>query len=208
MNASSKETIHIDSNTSITRLIKNGVIKYKNETFPVYEHHGVYKIDLDRPVKDPLDLHSEQDIINKANDILQLRFKRQPTLFMENPDAFKTMLRTSFSGELREHFHVLTMDNRHRLLSDTRLFSGCIASASVSPRIVIQHCLQQNAASCCVAHNHPSGVSTESRQDVALSQKLKKALEMVEIRLLDSFCLLYTSPSPRDLSTSRMPSSA
>ena len=60
--STSKQTIHIDSSTSITRLITNGVIKYNNEKYPVYEHNGKYKIDLDRPARDALDLHSEDEI--------------------------------------------------------------------------------------------------------------------------------------------------
>ena len=182
-----KTTIHIDDSTTITRTVRNGVISYKNTKYLVFESYGKYKIDVDRPIITAIDGFPEHVILDKAKEILELRFKRQPNMFMESPEAFKTMLQARFSGEQREHFDVLTLDNRHRLISQTTLFSGCIAQASVYPRIVVQHCLKENAAACAIAHNHPSGVPTESRSDVSISQRLKKALALVEVRLLDSF---------------------
>jgi len=175
-----KTTIHIDETTTINRVVKDGLVNYKNEKFLAYEQHGKYKIDLERPVKSDLDKIPEDVILKRAEEILTLRHKREPNLFLESPDAIK-------SGLERESFELVTMDNRHRLISIETLFLGDIDSASVYPRIVAQKCLKINAAAAAVAHNHPSGVASPSRADVEITKRLKEALSLINVRLLDHF---------------------
>jgi DNA repair protein RadC len=79
----------------------------------------------------------------------------------------------------------LLLDNRHRVLRFTELFRGTINGASVHPREVVKTALQHNAAAVILAHNHPSGVAEPSAADRQLTDRLKDALELVDIRVLD-----------------------
>jgi DNA repair protein RadC len=77
------------------------------------------------------------------------------------------------------------MDNQHRILSYEILFQGTIDSAAVYPREVVKRCLALNAAAVIFAHNHPSGVAEPSQADERITRRLKSALDLVDIRLLD-----------------------
>lgn len=88
-----------------------------------------------------------------------------------------------------ECFTCLWLDNRHRALTCEELFRGTLASASVYPREVVKRALALNAAAVIFAHNHPSGVSEPSSADMDLTQRLKDALAMVEVRVLDHFVI-------------------
>ncbi|MCY1447592.1 hypothetical protein D9M71_642210 [compost metagenome] len=89
--------------------------------------------------------------------------------------------------EEREIFAVLFLDTQHRLIEFSKMFQGTIDSAMVYPREVARLGLSLNAAVVIVCHNHPSGISTPSVADRQLTVKLKDALELVDIRLLDHF---------------------
>jgi DNA repair protein RadC len=84
-----------------------------------------------------------------------------------------------------ELFCCLYLDNRHRVLGFQELFRGTIDGTSVYPREVVKEALAINAAAVIVAHNHPSGVAEPSQADERITQRLKAALELVDIRLLD-----------------------
>ena len=77
------------------------------------------------------------------------------------------------------------LDNRHRVMAFEDLFFGTINGASVHPRVVVQRALEINAAAVIFTHNHPSGISEPSEADRQLTSRLKKALELVDIRVLD-----------------------
>jgi len=85
----------------------------------------------------------------------------------------------------REVFCALFLDTRHRVLAYEELFSGTLNGTAVYPREVVRRALHHNAAAVIFAHNHPSGVSEPSRADEALTQRLKEALALVDIRVLD-----------------------
>ena len=85
----------------------------------------------------------------------------------------------------QEVFAALFLDNKNRVIIYEELFYGTIDSASVYPRIVAQKALQYNAAAVIVAHNHPSGVAEPSRGDESITLRLKEALALVEVQLLD-----------------------
>lgn len=87
----------------------------------------------------------------------------------------------------QECFAVLFLDNQHRLIQMDILFEGTFNQAQVYPREVARYCLQYNAASVILAHNHPSGCNTISDADVALTQQLQKALALLDIAVLDHF---------------------
>ena len=84
-----------------------------------------------------------------------------------------------------ERFCCLYLDNRHRVLRFDELFRGTIDGTSVYPREVVKEALAVNAAAVILAHNHPSGVAEPSRADERITRRLKSALELVDIRLLD-----------------------
>lgn len=85
----------------------------------------------------------------------------------------------------REVFAALFLDSRHRVLRCEELFAGTIDGAAVHPREVVRRALTLNAAALIVAHNHPSGVAEPSAEDIALTRRLRDALALVEVRLLD-----------------------
>ena len=84
-----------------------------------------------------------------------------------------------------ERFCCLYLDNRHRVLRFDELFRGTIDGTSVYPREVVKEALAVNAAAVILAHNHPSGVAEPSQADERITRRLKSALELVDIRLLD-----------------------
>jgi len=84
-----------------------------------------------------------------------------------------------------ESFSVLYLDAHHRLMEMQTLFRGTLSQASVYPREVVKEALARNAAALVLAHNHPSGIAEPSRADEYLTQTLKSALQLVDIRVLD-----------------------
>lgn len=104
---------------------------------------------------------------------------------LDNAQAVKNYLQLHLAGRAREVFAVLFLDNQHRLLRMEELFCGTLAQTSVYPREVVVRALHHNAAAVVLAHNHPSGNTTPSRADETLTQTLKAALALVDVRVLD-----------------------
>ncbi len=97
--------------------------------------------------------------------------------------------RRFLTARLRHHgqevFACLFLDNRHRVIAFEELFKGSIAGASVHPREVVKRGLRHNAAATIFAHNHPSGVAEPSRADIQITRRLRDALALVDVRVLD-----------------------
>jgi DNA repair protein RadC len=106
---------------------------------------------------------------------------------LTSPEAVRDYLRLSLASLPHEAFVVLFLDSQHRLLAADELFRGTLAQTSVDPREVVKAALARNAAAVIFAHNHPSGVAEPSRADELLTQALKQALALVDIRTLDHF---------------------
>ncbi|WP_339488972.1 RadC family protein [Pseudomonas sp. EL_65y_Pfl2_R95] len=106
---------------------------------------------------------------------------------LESPKAVRDYLKALLRHEPHEVFGCLFLDAKHRVLAYESLFSGSIDSASVYPRQVVKRALAHNAAALILAHNHPSGVAEPSQADKVLTQRLKAALELIEVRVLDHF---------------------
>ena len=102
-----------------------------------------------------------------------------------NPDAVKHYLQLHLSQRGHEVFSVLFLDTQHRLLALEELFRGTLTQTSVYPREVVLRALHLQAAAVVLAHNHPSGTVQPSRADEALTQTLKAALALVDVRVLD-----------------------
>lgn len=84
-----------------------------------------------------------------------------------------------------EVFAVLFLDNRHRVLAFEELFRGTIDGASIHPREVVRRALQHNAAAVILSHNHPSGVAEPSQADLRITSRLRDALGLIDVRVLD-----------------------
>jgi len=104
---------------------------------------------------------------------------------MASPRATGEYLRAKLRDLEHEVFCCLYLDNRHRLIQLEELFRGTIDGASVHPREVVKQALQWNSAAVIIAHNHPSGIAEPSRADELITQRVKEALALVDIRLLD-----------------------
>jgi DNA repair protein RadC len=104
---------------------------------------------------------------------------------LNSPRATRDFLVSRLRDRAYEVFCCLHLDNRHRLIAFDELFRGTIDGASVHPREVVRQALARNAAAVILAHNHPSGVAEPSQADELITQRLKEALALVDIRLLD-----------------------
>ena len=104
---------------------------------------------------------------------------------LTSPDAVRDYLRLVLGPETVEVFVGLFLDSQHRLISAEELARGTLAQTSVYPREVVKTALARNAAAVIFAHNHPSGVAEPSRADELLTQSLKSALSLVDVRTLD-----------------------
>jgi len=104
---------------------------------------------------------------------------------LASPRATRDFLLARLRDREHEVFCCLYLDNRHRLIHFEELFRGTIDGASVHPREVVKQALLWNSAAVIVAHNHPSGIPEPSQADEIITQRIKHALALVDIRLLD-----------------------
>jgi DNA repair protein RadC len=114
---------------------------------------------------------------------LEKGFKKRDAI--EDPGATKRYLKGKLRSYQREVFAVMYLDNQHRLIQYEELFFGTIDSASVHPREVVKRVLALNAAAVIFAHNHPSGRADPSQADQRITDRLKSALSLVDVRVLD-----------------------
>jgi DNA repair protein RadC len=104
---------------------------------------------------------------------------------LSSPRATRDFLVAKLRDLEHEVFCCLYLDKRHRLIHFEELFRGTIDGASVHPREIVKLALQRNAAAIIIAHNHPSGIAEPSQADELITQRVKEALALVDIRLLD-----------------------
>ncbi|MEA3292348.1 MAG: DNA repair protein RadC [Pseudomonadota bacterium] len=124
-----------------------------------------------------------QAALEVGRRVLKERLQRGEPL--TSPRLVEDYLRHQLQDRQQEVFSVIYLDNRHRVIDYEELFLGTIDGASVHPREVVKKALQRNAAALIVAHNHPSGVAEPSSHDTAVTLRLKEALKLVDVRLLD-----------------------
>ena len=106
---------------------------------------------------------------------------------LNSPQQVRDYLVLKLANQPKEVFVVLFLDAQNRLIATEEMFSGTLTQTSVYPREVVKRTLHYNAASVMFAHNHPSGVAKQSRADESITQALKKALALVDVRVLDHF---------------------
>lgn len=105
--------------------------------------------------------------------------------FFNSIEETRTYCRLKIGFEEREMFMVLYLNNRHKLISADIIFKGTINACQASPREVIKAALKYNAAAIILAHNHPSGDTSPSKEDIAITKKIQQVSQLLDIRLLD-----------------------
>jgi len=138
------------------------------------------------------------DLQSKANTKLQVakELVRRSLLetvrhqdVLSSPASVRDYLRMTLTGRDYEVFMVLFLDAQHRVIASEEMFRGTLTQTSVYPREVVKRGLFNNAAAVIFAHNHPSGVAEPSHADELLTQSLKQALALVDVRVLDHFVI-------------------
>jgi DNA repair protein RadC len=122
-------------------------------------------------------------VLELARRALQQQLQEREVF--SSPGAVKQYLQLRLAARPHEVFAVLFLDAQNRLVALEELFRGTLTQTSVYPREVVQQALHHRAAAVVLAHNHPSGTVQPSRADEALTQTLKTALALVDVRVLD-----------------------
>lgn len=126
-----------------------------------------------------------QAVLEMSRRALQEEIQRGDAL--NSPRAVRDYLQLLLGGRHQEVFVVLFLDTQHRVIVSEELFHGTLGQTSVYPREVVKRALAHNAAAVILAHNHPSGVAEPSQSDQMLTDALKQALSLVDVRVLDHF---------------------
>ena len=126
-----------------------------------------------------------QAVLEMSRRHLAERMRKKPAL--ENPQVVRDYLKAMLRHEPHEVFGCLFLDSKHQVLNFEALFRGSIDNTSVHPRQVVKRALANNAAALILCHNHPSGNTDPSQADRLLTKRLQKALELIDVRVLDHF---------------------
>ena len=145
------------------------------------EHHAGLLVR--EPSSGELRPATSDEVLRAARSSLARRLRRGVAL--ESPRVAHDYLRVRLGALEHEVFGVLWLDNRHRLIECQELFRGTLDGATVHPREVVKEALARNAAACLFVHNHPSGIAEPSQADELITRRLKEALALVDIRVLD-----------------------
>lgn len=134
---------------------------------------------------DAATLEVDNAIIARALHILEGRARYAESLLLSSPDAARDYCRLKLGALPHEVFGVLWLDAQNRLIVFEEMFRGTLTQTSVYPREIVKSALARNAAAAILTHNHPSGVAEPSAPDQMLTQVLKTALALVDVRVLD-----------------------
>lgn len=126
----------------------------------------------------------EDAIIARALEILMQRMHRTG-ITMDSPHAVRDWLRLRVGGKPHEEFGLIWLNAQHELIEAGEIFRGTLMQTSVYPREVVKEALRVNAAAVILYHNHPSGAAEPSTADEMLTRRLKEALNMIDVRVLD-----------------------
>ncbi len=125
----------------------------------------------------------KSSVVALALNVLSSRYR--PGRAFTAPEDIQRFLRLKLSGRRNEVFGIVLLDTRHRLIRVVELFRGAVDWAAVSPRVVVQKALDNNAAAVVLFRNRPSGIAEPSGADRDIARKLGRALELIDVRLLD-----------------------
>ena len=126
-----------------------------------------------------------QAVMEMARRALEEQLKTGDT--MSSPKSVRDYLRLSLQGKKHEVFVAIFLDAQNRTIATEELFKGTLTQTSVYPREVVKRALHHNSAAIIFAHNHPSGIAEPSQADEILTQSLKQALALVDVKVLDHF---------------------
>ena len=142
--------------------------------FKCTEQSGYYTID--RPV-------TEQQIVDFAKQIISNRFLHGKPI--TSPSNAIEFLQPKLTTRQREVFAVIFLSNKNEVIVYEELFQGTIDQTAVFPREILKRALFHNASAVVLSHNHPSGHPEPSQADISITDKIKSALEFVDVRTLD-----------------------
>lgn len=126
-------------------------------------------------------------LVQQALDLIANKATPSTSPILSCPAAVRDYLRLLLGDRPHEVFTVVFLDSQHQVICVEEMFRGTLTQTSVYPREIVIAALSRNAAAVILAHNHPSGHSEPSHTDQAMTQMLKAALAMVEVRVLDHF---------------------
>ena len=130
---------------------------------------------------------TQDQTIKRALKILAAQMRTAPVL--SAPGAVRDYLRLLLHDRGHEVFVCVFLDAQHRVIACEEIFRGTLSQTSVYPREIVKASLAHNAAAVIFAHNHPSGVAEPSRADELLTQSLKQALALIDVKVLDHFVI-------------------
>ena len=126
---------------------------------------------------------TQQRAVNKAlNIIAELR---PVTKALTSSQSTKDYLQLQLAAEKSEVFAMIFLDNQHQTIAFEKIFFGTIDGAAVYPREIVRKVIEHNAAAVILTHNHPSGIPEPSQADIAITRKIKSALDTIDVRVLD-----------------------
>jgi len=133
-----------------------------------------------------MDYLEEQHIIDEALKILETRINYSVNGYnFSSAVDTKSYVKLKLADKQHEVFIGLFLDGQHNLIESVELFKGSVASATIYPREVLKEALRLNAVAVIFAHNHPSGSPVPSKEDRHITQKLKSALSLMDVKVLD-----------------------
>ena len=131
---------------------------------------------------------THDEIISEAQTLIARRLRPGAKL-LSSPETIELFLRVYLGPLDYEVFGVIHLDNRHRFIAVQNLFRGTADTCTVHTREVVQSALEHRAAAVVLYHNHPSGVADPSPSDKAITRRIKDALALIDVKLLDHFIL-------------------
>ena len=134
------------------------------------------------------------EVLDRATALINQRY-RTGTPVLDRPNRTREFLRLKLGALEHEVFAMIALDNRHRLIEYVELFRGTVDGASVHPREVVKEALRLNAAALILVHNHPSGVADPSPADEMITSRLRDALSLIDIRIIDHLIVAETVTS-------------
>ena len=129
----------------------------------------------------------KETVLSEARRLTGYQFRRGAAIL--SPTAAKEAIGLKLTGLEHEVFGCLFLDSKHQVLNFEALFRGSIDNTSVHPREVVKRALANNAAAVILCHNHPSGNTDPSQSDRLLTKRLQKALDLIDVRVLDHFII-------------------
>lgn len=145
---------------------------------------SLFADDIDDDERRPALSRTDRTLVAKAIRCLEAVYLTKGDC-LTSPQATRDYLKLRLYGLPSEVFVCLFLDTRHRVIRYEELFKGTIDGASVHPCEVVRRVIEVNAAAVIFAHNHPSGVAEPSQADLRITQRLKEALALIEVRVLD-----------------------